>query len=573
MRAPCDGAHERRANPSAVPPPLTDPSPSRVLADADPPVVSIHAPPSDWRGLVDRIHARLVVDDVEGARRTAQALLALPESPDTPQAQAHALLCLGYCDQRSGRLRRALHAGRRAAELFRSLGEDALEGRALSTVCLPLSFMGQNQQACEAAFLAVTLADHAGTNHDRVVAHHHQGTVLMWARQFTAAAAAFARAVDLAEGQADTFHPLRPLCNRIIGETIRIVDARFAREDVTSLVVEQQRRLDAAFARLGSEDDGLRNVAAILWSMQSLCAVWAEDVDRSRAALARSVALAVGLPSRPHLLVWDAMVESYLAALEGDAATSVARATRVVDLAHEQEHEQFAILGHMVLAERHDAHGEFDLAQEALRRLRRRERRIADEGLEHAAEAARWRFRARRQERHLEVLEEHSRLLEKLSFEDPLTGLSNRRRFDELLACALEQCRQGGPSSCLAVLDVDRFKAINDRLTHAVGDLVLQGIATVVERSVRDRDVVARWAGDEFAVLFPDTHLDEAGIVCDRLAAALAAHDWTSVASGLAVGVSIGVAQSEPDDTVQSLFLRSDVRMYAVKDLQRGATE
>lgn len=558
---------------------MTDSLPSRAPDDADPAFAPSHASfpaeGSGWADLVAGIHARLVVDDVPGARRKAQALLALPESPDTPRAQAHALLCLAYCDQRSARLRRALHASRRAAQLFRSLDEDALEGRALATACLPLSFMGQNQQACEAAFLAVTLADHAGTNHDRVVAYHHQGTVLMWARRFVEADAAFSRAVELAEGQADTFHPLRPTCNRIIGETIHIVDARFAREDVSMLVVAQQRRLDLALARVEAATtvdpgDSLRNVAAILWAMQSLCAVWGDDVDRSRAALARSIALAVDLPSRPHLVIWDAMVESYLAAAGGDGATAIARAARVVDLAHEQEHEQFAILGHMVLAERYDAHGDFGRAQEELRRLRRREQRIADEGLEHAAEAARWRFQARRQELHLEALEEHSRLLEKLSFEDPLTGLSNRRRFDELLARALDHGRHGGAPLCLAVLDVDRFKAINDRLTHAVGDLVLQGIATVVERSVRDRDVVARWAGDEFAVLFPDTHLDEAGIVCDRLAAALAAHDWSSVSPGLAVGVSIGVAQSEPDDTVQSLFLRSDVRMYAVKDLQRA---
>jgi diguanylate cyclase (GGDEF)-like protein len=105
---------------------------------------------------------------------------------------------------------------------------------------------------------------------------------------------------------------------------------------------------------------------------------------------------------------------------------------------------------------------------------------------------------------------------------DPLTGLANRRRFDELLASAVDQAgRDGRPVSLLA-LDLDRFKNVNDQYGHGIGDEVLKATAKTLHDAVRGNDVAARLGGEEFAVLLPRTDAEGARILAERLREAVA---------------------------------------------------
>lgn len=118
---------------------------------------------------------------------------------------------------------------------------------------------------------------------------------------------------------------------------------------------------------------------------------------------------------------------------------------------------------------------------------------------------------------------------------DPLTGLFNRRYLDESLGRVLTA------PAAVAILDVDSFKLINDRLSYAVGDRVLQRIASILAEAVRDSDLLARYGGEEFALLMPGTTADEAPAVVNRLRTHVADHDWTSVHPKLTVTMSAGV--------------------------------
>ncbi len=175
-------------------------------------------------------------------------------------------------------------------------------------------------------------------------------------------------------------------------------------------------------------------------------------------------------------------------------------------------------------------------------------------------------FRDRHElEREHERNEELRRQLERLSREDPLTGLANRRCWDETLAREFERsCRQDAKLAVI-LCDLDRLKDVNDRYGHAVGDQVLKATAGVLRERVRASDVAARLGGDEFGVLCPDTDPESASLLAETLRVRLAELSERDGPSP-AVTISVGVAGREPDDSSPNeLMLRVDNRLYRAK--------
>jgi diguanylate cyclase (GGDEF)-like protein len=141
---------------------------------------------------------------------------------------------------------------------------------------------------------------------------------------------------------------------------------------------------------------------------------------------------------------------------------------------------------------------------------------------------------------------------------DPLTGLNNRRAFDESLqAFTVEQSRYPAPLS-LAMIDVDGFKQINDTHGHLHGEHALKELAVVLKASVRECDFLARYGGEEFVVLMPHTELHAACNLAERLR--------SSVAANLPLTISIGLAQWLPSDTPSTFLSRTDTALYTAKD-------
>ena len=168
-------------------------------------------------------------------------------------------------------------------------------------------------------------------------------------------------------------------------------------------------------------------------------------------------------------------------------------------------------------------------------------------------------------EREHERNEELRRRLERLSREDPLTGLANRRSWDETLAREFERTRRQDGTLTVILCDLDRLKDINDRYGHAVGDQVLRVTAELLHERVRASDLAARIGGDEFGVLCPDTSPESASVVAEELRTRLdELSDSEAPVPGLTL--SIGVAGLEPGDiSPTDLMLRADDRLYRAK--------
>ncbi len=140
---------------------------------------------------------------------------------------------------------------------------------------------------------------------------------------------------------------------------------------------------------------------------------------------------------------------------------------------------------------------------------------------------------------------------------DPLTGVSNRRAFDESLAELLLAHEQEDTPLSVAMLDLDHFKAINDEQGHLGGDRVLQDLTQLLNATARDSDMVARYGGEEFVVLMPRTTLAVASKLAERLR--------QRIEDKLPTTISIGVAASLPAELGTSLLARVDTAMYTAK--------
>ncbi len=163
--------------------------------------------------------------------------------------------------------------------------------------------------------------------------------------------------------------------------------------------------------------------------------------------------------------------------------------------------------------------------------------------------------------------------LRHLAEHDGLTGLVNRRRFEEELARAVELGQRYGRACAVLVLDIDNFKYVNDIHGHAAGDEVLRGAGALLRARLRTTDVIARLSGDEFAVLLPKADADSARTVARSLIAAIRATEFGTGPRGLRVTVSVGGALFEPASTDgHDLLSAADAALCAAKDAGRDRT-
>jgi diguanylate cyclase (GGDEF)-like protein/PAS domain S-box-containing protein len=215
-------------------------------------------------------------------------------------------------------------------------------------------------------------------------------------------------------------------------------------------------------------------------------------------------------------------------------------------------------VGPMVIAAIIDLSARKALEAQALAANAELERRVGERTaeLEHSL----------REQRHmLQRLEAAHADLERLTREDPLTGLANRREFAERLAVEYERSVRHEHPLTVAMLDLDHFKAVNDAHGHAMGDEVLRHIGAIVRGQCRIADLPARYGGEEFVLALPDTSLLEARSLCERIRGAVEAHDWDAIVAGLRVTVSIGIAMRAPDESADEAVAAADQQLYEAK--------
>lgn len=168
-----------------------------------------------------------------------------------------------------------------------------------------------------------------------------------------------------------------------------------------------------------------------------------------------------------------------------------------------------------------------------------------------------------------EALQTRQQEVQKLAECDELTGLLNRRAMIPLLERALTEIDTATIQACVAMLDLDHFKGINDDFGHLVGDEVLRYIARIFHETLFSSYTMARWGGEEFLFLLPNTSLVTATQCLEQLRIVVASLNFEHICHGLHVTLSCGVVELHPNDTLLSALTRADMAMYMAKHTGR----
>ena len=161
-------------------------------------------------------------------------------------------------------------------------------------------------------------------------------------------------------------------------------------------------------------------------------------------------------------------------------------------------------------------------------------------------------------------LKEKSNLLEYQANHDQLTGLFNRQKFNEIFIKEIKREKRYKNSLCLITFDIDDFKKFNDNFGHMVGDEVLKVISTIVTNNIREHDSVARWGGEEFLVLLPQTQLNGAIHVAEKIKVAIEEYEDSLIPEKITA--SFGVTKLEEDDDEVSVLKKADEALYRAKN-------
>ncbi len=157
--------------------------------------------------------------------------------------------------------------------------------------------------------------------------------------------------------------------------------------------------------------------------------------------------------------------------------------------------------------------------------------------------------------------------VEKMAITDKLTGLYNRHKLDEVLFQEFNRQRRYAEPFSFSIIDVDYFKRINDGFGHLIGDVALQELSEIIRNNIRQTDTIARWGGEEFAILAPNTSLEQMSVLAEKIRLIVAAHEFEIIGY---LTISLGIAQVAPKDTITSLIKRADDALYLAKQLGRN---
>ncbi len=167
-----------------------------------------------------------------------------------------------------------------------------------------------------------------------------------------------------------------------------------------------------------------------------------------------------------------------------------------------------------------------------------------------------------------------SRRLHRMAMTDPLTGVANRRRLEQVAAMALDHARAMGEPLSLIALDVDHFKAVNDTHGHPVGDQVLVSLTVACQRALRQVDQFGRLGGEEFVAILPGSDAAAAVQVAERLRREIDAMRLDGIVPGLRISVSLGVTSMKSvDDSLGQMLKRADRALYRAKERGRNRIE
>lgn len=160
--------------------------------------------------------------------------------------------------------------------------------------------------------------------------------------------------------------------------------------------------------------------------------------------------------------------------------------------------------------------------------------------------------------------------LKTLATTDSLTGIYNRHKFEILYESQIEKQKVDNSSLSLLLIDIDHFKRINDNCGHNIGDSILIEFCMLIKSAIRTTDIFARWGGEEFIILLPNTNATNAMIIANKLKNLVSSYSFTQINK---VTVSIGISVYDQSDALESFIKKADTSLYKAKNLGRNRVE
>jgi diguanylate cyclase (GGDEF)-like protein len=452
----------------------------------------------------------------------ARPALALLPDQGLMAEQRELLRALAMSANELGRFDLALEAAQELIQRAIDAGDSGAILAAHFVLAACLDRMGDSWQARRVLQVALEEGHDAPDRERMIVANGLMATSLgIYHRQRDIAGAAAQR--ELLEYALQRGIEARSLLRRVEDAVYSVT----VRGNLGEVLLHLGQLDDAGELLQGALRDGRkRGLQAHVWRISASLAEWLLASGRGSEALAESVSLLQALG-------------------ESGPLETLIRLHQAAARAHK-------LLGHWAEALSH-----FEAAERLDRRRTNMQLQSQSRLFVTRGEVERARREASRQRARAAELAEQS-------LRDPLTGIGNRRHLDQRLPVLLEQAQAEGRPLTLALLDVDHFKQINDRLGHPMGDRVLVALAQLLAESVRGDDVLARMGGEEFAIVLPDMPQERAMEVCQRLAQRIREHRWPRGGPDQ-VTVCIGVCATVDTYDPTVLIQRADEALYDAK--------
>lgn len=535
-------------------------------------VISAAPSPAPAVQLLQQTALAMQHGDIAHSLALSKSALALAQQQHDQHTEARALLCLAQADHLVARFRRAQETAQRAVVLFQMTEDPLREADALCVLAQTLSTLGHADDGAEAALIALKLQSNSpAKTQAQAQAHNSLGLAYAGAGSFERADAAFERAIVLAEAEGHWMGGDQPRANQRVMEVTRCFFDRYYHAAFCDF--QRLGRLRQAQGRAAQNQPALlvlQGAHLKTQALMGLCdgfeACWSGQLDiaQSHADFGKSVD-ARG-ESSPTVTLMELWLCSEIGWACQDWTVAESQGQHMLQLAVSLEHEPMVSVAYLLLAQVLSAQGKDAAAQAHLRALKLRETRLREAAQQQREERIEWQLQARTSHATRRRLEAQAQELEQLAMEDALTGLYNRRYLERMAPALLRKGAERGLAPAMAFVDVDLFKRVNDEYSHQVGDQVLKALAQILRSFVREGDVPVRLGGDEFVVAF--AHVEAVGLpsLSQRIQHAVRGYDWDSLADGLEVSVSVGMAIAEPGDSLTDWLHRCDKGMYEAKD-------
>ncbi|MGO4690645.1 diguanylate cyclase [Glaciibacter sp. 2TAF33] len=539
------------------------------------PELSVPAPAAVAVPSIDELLAESEAHVVSGQHRVganrAERVLQRSDATETEKANARAILALHRL--RLGDFEASVHNGLLALDYLTDSGDLLRQSKVHSTLALAFTETALNEAALRHVLAALEAARACG-----------DATAEFWA---------LSRSSMVHEAMGDTHRGLELGRQALaLARTREDAEAGFAAlnnlGDTCQVVAREQRAqgLDAG-AALSEARDHMREAVALAnaqghayWetvarnNMVGILTDLGEYAEaREQAARAKVLAKTNGYRNL------EVSIDVQLAEVVR-AEGSFALATSMMDsqLADPDLDEYPVLLTrlHRSLYEMHKAAGRFEEAlahHEALHTLvlngTTEAAGLQSQMLINTLEIEQARHEAERSQHEAELQRVRAEEADLEAHTDPLTRLPNRRALDRHLPALMVRAVDIQQPLCVAMVDFDHFKNVNDVHGHATGDLVLTAMAGMLRAATRDSDLAVRVGGEEFLLVFGNTTLDAATRACERLVTAVRDHPWDGLATGLACTVSVGLAELQADESPEDWLARADAALFAAKHAGR----